>query len=329
MLRPLARLLYRHTWRHWRQQRRFPSVRFDASVEWRISGSVRAGEDVHVGPGSVVQAGPQAVVTLGNGVWLGRDCEISAGDRIEIGDRTSLQHRTQIHGDVVIGAGCVGAANLYVSSGEHSFRDSPHLPIRVQDFHRARRPAADRNRPVVIGDDCWLGINVVVMPGITIGRGCVVGSNSVVTRDLAPYTIAAGAPARPLGQRLAFVPPARLDGDDDAHLPYFYAGFVQLAAGETDDEAPRRIRGGWAAREEFTLALAANPFDTIELHFDALVGCRVRHGGVELEVPAGRSSVRFPAVPQANGLLRFRHTAPGPADAIVLIRAGKAEAPGH
>ncbi len=329
MLRSLARLFYIHSLRHWRQKRRFPGVHFDAGVEWRVSGSVRTGQDVHVGTGSVVAAGPLAVVTLGNGVWLGRDCEISAGDRIEIGDRTSLQHRTQLHGDVVIGAGCVGAANLYVSSGEHGFRDSPHLPIRVQDFHRARRAIADRNRPVVIGDDCWLGINVVVMPGITIGRGCVIGSNSVVTRDLAPYTIAAGAPARPLGQRLPFVPPAHLDGGDDAHLPYFYAGFVQLAASDARDDAPRRIRGGWAAREEFTLALAADPSDTIELHFDALVGCRIRHGSVEHDVPAGRSSVRFPAAPQPDGLLRFRHTASSPADAMVLIRAGKAEEPGH
>lgn len=329
MLRSLARLLYRHSWRHWRQQRRFPGVQFDASVEWRVTGAVRTGRDVHVGSGSVIAAGPQAVVTLGSGVWLGRDCEISAGNRIEVGARTSLQHRTQLHGDVVIGAGCVGAANLYVSSGEHGFRDTPHLPIRVQDFHRARRPADARNRPVVIGDDCWLGINVVVMPGITIGRGCVVGSNSVVTRDLPPYTIAAGTPARPLAQRLPFVPPAQLDGGDDTHLPYFYAGFVQLSDSDAQDDAPRRTRGGWAAREEFTLALAADPSDTIELHLDALIDCRVRHGSVELAVPAGRSSVRFPAVPQADGLLRFRHTAPSLADALVLIRAGKAEGLGH
>lgn len=329
MLRSLARLLYRHSLRHWRQQRRFRSIYFDASVDWRITGCVSAGQEVHVGSRSVISAGPQAIVKLGNGVWLGCDCEISAGNRIEIGERTSLQHRTQLHGDVVIGAGCVGAANLYVSSGSHGFKDSPHLPIRVQDFHRARRPAAARNRPVVIGDDCWLGINVVVMPGVTIGRGCVVGANSVVTRDLAPYTIAAGAPACPLGQRLPFAPPTRLDGDNDAHLPYFYAGFVQLAANDADDASPRRVRGGLVAREEFMLALAAAPSDTIELQFDSLVDCQVQHGSVELAVPAGRNSVRFPAVPQSDGLLRFRHTAHSPADAMVLIRARRADEARH
>ena len=329
MLRSLARLLYKHSWRHWREQRRFPNVHFDAGVEWRIDGSVIAGQDVHVGTGSVIAASRQAVVKLGNGVWLGRDCEISAGDRIEIGDRTSLQNRTQLHGDVIIGAGCVGAANLYISSGEHGFRDSPHLPIRVQDFHRARCANTVRSRPVVIGDDCWLGINVVIMPGITIGRGCVVGSNAVVTRDIAPYTIAAGAPARILGQRLPFIPPAFLDGGDDAHLPYFYAGFVQLAASDAHDDVPRRLRGGWAARQEFTLAIAAVASDTIELHFDALVECRVLHGSIERAVRPGSSSVRFPVAPEADGLLRFRHTADSPADAIVLVRAGKADAHGH
>jgi acetyltransferase-like isoleucine patch superfamily enzyme len=51
-------------------------------------------------------------------------------------------------------------------------------------------------RPVVVGEGTWLGINVVVLPGVTIGKGCIVGANSVVTKDLPDYSVAAGAPAR-------------------------------------------------------------------------------------------------------------------------------------
>lgn len=321
MLRALASLVYRYSVRHWREQRRFPTVQFDPSVEWRGNGSIQAGRDVHVGSGSVVAAGADAILRLCDGVWLGRDCEISAGTRIEVGERTSLQHRTQLHGDVSIGAGCVGAANLYVSSAEHEFRQTPALPIRVQDFHRVRRPPGARSRPVVIGDDCWLGINVVVLPGVAIGRGCIVGANSVVTRDLAPYTIAVGSPARPVGKRLPFVPPTRLDSGDDALIPYFYAGFSQLGRSEAQDNSPRRVRGGWAAHAEFTVALAAGPSDGFELEVDALVACRITHGDIEHVVPAGRSAVRFVAVPRADGLLNFRHSAASPPDTLVVTRA--------
>lgn len=53
-------------------------------------------------------------------------------------------------------------------------------------------------KPVVIGDFVWLGANVVVLPGVNIGEGTVVGAGSVVTRDLPPYAVAVGNPARPV-----------------------------------------------------------------------------------------------------------------------------------
>lgn len=51
-------------------------------------------------------------------------------------------------------------------------------------------------KPVAIGSDCWFGANVVVCPGVTIGRGCVIGAGSVFTRDIPANTFAAGVPAR-------------------------------------------------------------------------------------------------------------------------------------
>ena len=51
-------------------------------------------------------------------------------------------------------------------------------------------------KPIVIGDDCWFGANVVVCPGVTIGYGCVIGAGSVVTKDIPDRTFAAGVPAK-------------------------------------------------------------------------------------------------------------------------------------
>jgi galactoside O-acetyltransferase len=59
----------------------------------------------------------------------------------------------------------------------------------------------ERRGPIVVGDDVWIGANATVLRGITIGRGAVVGANSVVTRDVAPFSIVGGVPARVIGHR--------------------------------------------------------------------------------------------------------------------------------
>ncbi|MFC0661280.1 DapH/DapD/GlmU-related protein [Eoetvoesiella caeni] len=80
------------------------------------------------------------------------------------------------------------------------------MPIRDQEekYHQleqGRRPVGFDDRPVVIGDDCWLGTNVVVMPGVVLGAGCVVGANSVVTKSFPSGVVIAGAPARQISLR--------------------------------------------------------------------------------------------------------------------------------
>lgn len=60
---------------------------------------------------------------------------------------------------------------------------------------------ADVGGPVVIGDHAWLSCRTVVLPGVTIGEGAVVAAGAVVTRDVPPWTIVGGVPARPIGQR--------------------------------------------------------------------------------------------------------------------------------
>jgi acetyltransferase-like isoleucine patch superfamily enzyme len=88
---------------------------------------------------------------------------------------------------VEIGDHCMLANGCFVSDADHRF-DDPDKPITWQGF--------TSKGPTRIGDNCWLGANVVVTSGVTIGDRCVVGANSVVTSDLPSRTIAVGAPAR-------------------------------------------------------------------------------------------------------------------------------------
>lgn len=71
--------------------------------------------------------------------------------------------------------------------------------------------AARRSKPVVIGHDTWIGHGVTLLPGVTVGNGAVVGSGAVVSRDVAPYTIVTGIPAKPARERFDRETVARLE----------------------------------------------------------------------------------------------------------------------
>jgi len=90
---------------------------------------------------------------------------------------------------VEIGEHCMLANGCFVTDSSHRY-DDPEQPVPWQGF--------ETKGPTRIGDNCWLGANVVVTSGVTIGERCVIGANSVVTRDCEPFSVVAGAPARVL-----------------------------------------------------------------------------------------------------------------------------------
>jgi acetyltransferase-like isoleucine patch superfamily enzyme len=79
------------------------------------------------------------------------------------------------------------ARNVYVSDHIHAY-GNPEVAVLDQGLTRLQ--------PVVIEDGAWLGENVVVCPGVTIGRGAVIGANAVVREDVPPHAVAVGIPAR-------------------------------------------------------------------------------------------------------------------------------------
>ena len=105
-----------------------------------------------------------------------------------IGDRTKIGLSNTIIGPVTIGNDIRLAQNITLSGLNHNYEDVS-MPIHVQGVSTA---------PIVIEDETWIGANVVVVAGVTIGRHSIVAAGSIVTKDIPPFSVAAGNPARVL-----------------------------------------------------------------------------------------------------------------------------------
>ncbi len=98
---------------------------------------------------------------------------------------------------VTIGGYCSIAANVeFIIGGNHHTERISTFP-----FPGAGHPTS--KGPITVGSDVWIGKNVVILSGVTVGAGAAIGANSVVTRDVRPYAIVAGNPARELRRRFA------------------------------------------------------------------------------------------------------------------------------
>jgi acetyltransferase-like isoleucine patch superfamily enzyme len=156
-------------------------------------------------------------VRLHGMAFLGRHVELTAprgsgrlivGPWSWIGDGVALRShhgRVTVGAKVILGGGTVVNSYLDVTIGDGALiADGVH----ITDFdHRTERvdvPIKDQGivtSPVRIGPDVWLGRGVTVLRGVDIGEGCVVGAHAVVTRDLPPFSVAVGVPARVVRSR--------------------------------------------------------------------------------------------------------------------------------
>jgi len=126
-------------------------------------------------------------------IRIGRDTAVHmgcfvTGNRITIGANTVINRRCYLDGrtGLRIGNNVNISPECYFLSLTHDLRDPAFVTI---------------GKEVVIGDHAWLGARAMVMPGVRIGEGAVVGAGAVVTKDVPPYTVVGGVPAKPIGMR--------------------------------------------------------------------------------------------------------------------------------
>ncbi len=125
--------------------------------------------------------------------WLGRRsvvesycCINNAVGDVTIGDYTRIGIHCTVIGPVCIGSHVNLAQGITVTALNHNFGDAAR---RIDE-------QGVSTKPVVIGDDVWIGANAVILPGVTIGSHCVIAAGAVVTKDVPDYTLAGGVPAK-------------------------------------------------------------------------------------------------------------------------------------
>jgi acetyltransferase-like isoleucine patch superfamily enzyme len=126
---------------------------------------------IHVVGGYDEENSPKLIIKSHAGIGMG--ATISAARQVVIGEYVLL------------------ARNVYISDHAHAY-ENLDVPIMHQGINGIA--------PVSIGRETWLGQNVVVLPGVTIGQHCVIGANSVVNSSIPDFSVAVGSPARVVKQ---------------------------------------------------------------------------------------------------------------------------------
>lgn len=127
---------------------------------------VRIGKNVHIHMG--MQFFDLEGISIGEGTTIGQNAFLDGRDKLEIGRYVDI------------------ASDVMIYNSEHD--------INSDDFHAI-------NAPVKIGDYCFIGPRVIILPGVKIGKGAVVAAGAVVTKDVADFAIVGGVPAKVIGER--------------------------------------------------------------------------------------------------------------------------------
>ena len=134
-------------------------------------------------------------IILGNNLIIKEGCRLCCTNpnaNLTVGNNSSIGHHTFIFCSqtIVIGNDCLIAPFCYLLDSNHEFRKKKK--INEQGLN---------TQEIIIDDDVWLGKGVTVLPGVKIGKGSVIGANSLVNKNIPSYKLAAGNPIKILGSR--------------------------------------------------------------------------------------------------------------------------------
>ena len=121
-----------------------------------------------------------------------RFCATNNTARISVGNQTSIGYHTFIFASqkIEIGKRCLIAPFCYLVDANHCYEGK--TPIKQQPLEV---------KPIIISDDVWIGAGSIILPGVTIGEGAIIAAGSVVTKNVAPFTVMGGAPAKLIKER--------------------------------------------------------------------------------------------------------------------------------
>ena len=180
MLKPkYARLAFRWAWRR---------LLTHAGRRWETDGPVFFGRRLQL------QAGRTGRIRFGRFTWIGDGTKIRCHEGIvEIGPKTVFGQECTIsaYQRVAIGEQCVIADRAMFIDFDHGVVDVER-PIRKQGIYK---------RDVVVGSNVWIGYGACILRGVTVGDNAIIGTNSVVTRDVPANAVVAGVPAKVLRMR--------------------------------------------------------------------------------------------------------------------------------
>jgi acetyltransferase-like isoleucine patch superfamily enzyme len=174
-----ARLLFRYLWRR---------ILTRSGRRWSTDGPV------FFGRGLQLQTGPGASISFGRFVWIGDGTKIRCHEgRVEIGAKTVMGQECTIsaYRHVRIGEQCVIADRTMFIDFDHGVVETER-PIRQQGIYM---------KDVTVGSNVWIGYGACVLRGVSVGDNAIVGTNSVVTKDVPANAVVGGVPARVLRMR--------------------------------------------------------------------------------------------------------------------------------
>lgn len=150
----------------------------DVEIDALSENGIILGKNVSIGKNSFIRC-TAGLQKIGQGLFI--------GENVGIGSNAYLG----CWGGIVIGKDTIIGERFTVHSDNHEFSDMSML-IRHQNV---------KKMPVEIGEDCWIGSNVTVLGGVNVGKGCVIGAGSVVTKNIPDYSVVVGNPAHVIKNR--------------------------------------------------------------------------------------------------------------------------------
>lgn len=142
------------------------------------------------------------LLKCGKGVHIGANVRLWAPSHLEIGRNVYIGKDCHIETNLVVGDNCLIANRVaFIGRHDHDIHEIG-VPVRVATWvgHRKLDDPLRRSE-VRVDKDVWIGFGAILLSGVSIGRGAVIGAGAIVTRDVAPYAIVAGNPARVIGER--------------------------------------------------------------------------------------------------------------------------------